>query len=93
MPNKLEYLNLLGNSIKKLIEDVWLVFIIATYYRNFTQSADPDQTPRSAASDQGLHCLPMSLLWYARNKWVNRIVSSLLRHVCSKVGEMRYLML
>ena len=23
-------------------------------------SADPDQTPRSAASDLGLHCLPMS---------------------------------
>ena len=24
---------------------------------------DPDQTPRCAASDLGLHCLPMSLLW------------------------------
>ena len=24
-------------------------------------SVDPDQTPRSAASDLGLHCLPMSL--------------------------------
>ena len=24
---------------------------------------DPDQTPRSAASDLGLLCLPMSLLW------------------------------
>ena len=23
-----------------------------------TNSVDPDQTPRSAASDQGLHCLP-----------------------------------
>ena len=23
-------------------------------------SANPDQTPRSAASDLGLHCLPMS---------------------------------
>ena len=28
-------------------------------------SVDPDQTPRSAASDQGLHCLSMSLLWDA----------------------------
>ena len=27
---------------------------------------DPDQTPQSAASDQGQHCLPMSLLWDAR---------------------------
>ena len=24
-------------------------------------NVDPDQTPRSAASDLGLHCLPMSL--------------------------------
>ena len=39
-------------------------------------SVDPDQTPRSAASDLGLHCLPMSNLWDARHKWVNgRVVS------------------
>ena len=31
---------------------------------------DPDQTPRSAASDLGLHCLLMSLLWNARHKWI-----------------------
>ena len=31
------------------------------------QSVDPDQTPRS---DLGLHCLPISLLWDARHKWV-----------------------
>ena len=29
-----------------------------------------DQTPRSAASDLGLHCLPISHLWDARLKWV-----------------------
>ena len=29
-------------------------------------SADPDQTPRIAASDLDLHCLRMSLLWDAR---------------------------
>ena len=34
-------------------------------------SVDPDQMPHSAASDLGLHCLPMSLLWDARLKWVN----------------------
>ena len=33
-------------------------------------SEDPDQTPRYAASDLGIHCLPMSLLWDARLKWV-----------------------
>ena len=25
----------------------------------WANSADPDQTPRPAASDQGLHCLPI----------------------------------
>ena len=29
-------------------------------------SVDPDQTPRSAVSDLGLHCLPVSLLSDAR---------------------------
>ena len=29
-------------------------------------SEDPDQTPRSAASDLGLHCLPLSQKWDAR---------------------------
>ena len=28
----------------------------------FANSGDPDQTPRSAASDLGLHCLPVTLL-------------------------------
>ena len=28
----------------------------------FANSEDPDQTPRSAASDLGLHCLPITLL-------------------------------
>ena len=36
-------------------------------------SVEPDQTPCSAASDLGLHCLPMSLLWDASLKWVNQI--------------------
>ena len=33
-------------------------------------TVDPDQRPRSMASDPGLHCLPISLLWDARHKWV-----------------------
>ena len=28
----------------------------------FANSGDPDQTPRSALSDPGLHCLPITLL-------------------------------
>ena len=27
----------------------------------FANSGDPDQTPRSAACDLGLHCLPITL--------------------------------
>ena len=34
-------------------------------------SVDPDRMSRSAASDLGLHCLPMSLLWGATHKWTN----------------------
>ena len=30
--------------------------------KTFANSGDPDQTPRSAASDLGLHCLPIPLL-------------------------------
>ena len=33
-------------------------------------NVDPDQMPHSVASDLGLYCLPMSLLWDARLKWV-----------------------
>ena len=34
-------------------------------------SVDPDQTPRSAASDLGLHCLPVSHLLDTGHKLVN----------------------
>ena len=34
---------------------------------------DPDQMPHSVASDQGLYCLPVPLLWDARPKCVNTI--------------------
>ena len=42
----------------------------------FANSGDPDQTPHSAASDLGLHCLPSTLLWVSRLQWVN--------HYCSR---------
>ena len=35
-------------------------------------SVDPDQTPRSAASDLGLRCFSMSFLWDARLKLVKK---------------------
>ena len=31
------------------------------------------QRSHSAASDLGLHCLPMSILWDAKHKWVKLI--------------------
>ena len=37
----------------------------------FANSGDPDQTPRSAASDLGLHCLPVTRLGVSRLQWVN----------------------
>ena len=35
----------------------------------FANSGDPDQTPRSAASDLGLHCLTVTLLRVSRLQW------------------------
>ena len=47
-----------------------LPYVIETPVLN-ANSVDSDWTPHSAASDLSLHCLPMSLLWEARHKWVN----------------------
>ena len=42
----------------------------------FAKSEEPDQMPRSAASDLGLHCLPDTLLGVSRLQWVNNLVHS-----------------
>ena len=39
----------------------------------FAYSRDPDQTPRSVASDLGLHCLPITLLGVSRLQWVKEL--------------------
>ena len=36
----------------------------------FANSGYPDQTPRSAAFDLGLHCSPVALLGVSRLQWV-----------------------
>ena len=36
----------------------------------FANSVYPDQMPRSAVSDLGLHCLPITLLQVSRLQWV-----------------------
>ena len=38
--------------------------------RCHANSGDPEQTPRSVATDLGVHCLAMSHKMYAMFKWV-----------------------
>ena len=40
----------------------------------FANSGGPDQMPHSAASDQGLHCLPVSLLRVSRIKHIHILI-------------------
>ena len=69
---------LLDRSIS-YIRGVWLVFLLLSCFVEMselnTNSVDPDQLPHSAASDLGLYCLPMSLLWDARHKSVKGLGS------------------
>ena len=37
----------------------------------YVNSGDTDQMLHSAASDLGLHCLPITILGVSRLKWVN----------------------
>ena len=73
MPSGLFYLNSLDQSISSL--GVSGQFLLLPCFIGMTiisaNSTGPVQTPRSAASDLGLHCLPMSHLWDAMHKWVN----------------------
>ena len=75
MPNGIFHLHSLGRSISD-ISGVWLGFIITMFYRKAcylnANTVDPDQTPRSAASDRGLHCLPVFFFLDARLKWVKK---------------------
>ena len=42
----------------------------------FAHSGDPDETPHSAASDLGLHCLPITLLRVSRLQWDKALFST-----------------
>ena len=72
MPMGLFYLLLWTGPFPILgVSDLFLVLSIITEIPVFTaKSLDLDQMPRSAASELGLHCLPVSLIREARNKWV-----------------------
>ena len=72
MPSELCYLDSLDRSVLNT-RGAWLLYIIITiHYKNVhfsVNSVDPDQTPRTAASDQGLNCLPVTVfLWDAGHK-------------------------
>ena len=78
MPSGFFYLNSFDRSIS-YIRGVQLAFIITAFYRNslsVANSVDLDQTPHSAASDLGLHCFPMSLLWALVLNGLNKFKSS-----------------
>ena len=72
-PSGFFYLNSLDRPFP--VKGVSGLFLLLRWFTEIpvlnANSIGPDQTPRFAASDQGLHCLPMSLLWNARLKWVN----------------------
>ena len=67
-PNELFYLSGLDRSISS-IRDIWLVLLLLLLLLSCfgviselnANSVDPHQTPQNAASNQGLHCLPMSV--------------------------------
>ena len=42
----------------------------------FANSGCPDQTPRSAAADLGLHCLPVTHLQVSRLQWVKELITT-----------------
>ena len=57
-------------------EDFWGRGLIYSYYRIFStysdkqawaNNVDPDQAPQNAASDQGLHYLPLTQLFYTHS--------------------------
>ena len=64
MPSEFFYLNSLDRSISsKRVSGKCLLLPWFTEIPVLNaNSVDPDQTPGSAASDLGLHCLPMSHL-------------------------------
>ena len=64
MLNRIFYLSCLETSLSNS-RDVRLFLLSPCFIEILVfnaNSVDPDQTPRSVASDLGLHCLPMPLL-------------------------------
>ena len=86
MPSGIFYFKCLDRSVS-YIRGGCLVIIIIIFVEILELNAnrvDPNQMPQNAASDLGPHCLPMSLLWDAKLKWVKncRILK-----ICQKVSS------
>ena len=62
-------------SILGMSDYVIWIFQERKMVKLFANIADPDQMPHSAASDLGLHCLPLTLLGIFRLQWANNFVS------------------
>ena len=77
-----------------------MFFLLSCFVKNSelnANSEDPDQTPRSAASDLGLLCLPMSFygtsglnglinIFGKKNK-ISKLLASVTGKVCIKVKK------
>ena len=48
-------------------------YVIEILVELFANSGDPDQTPRSVASDLGLYCLPITLYGSPDYNWLKGI--------------------
>ena len=64
------------NSLDRSIYNSWVSVLFLLLLLCFIEipvfnanSVDPDQRTYSVASDLGLHCLPITLLWVSRLKW------------------------
>ena len=75
-PNRISQSYKLDRSISVLMDVGWYFSFAFKFKYNIllANSEDSGQTPRYAASDLGLHCLPMSHKKDAINVWVNIII-------------------
>ena len=68
-------LNELSNTVYwKILISILVGYVIYIFLGKnaelLANSGDPDQTPRSATPDLGMHCLPITFLGVSRLQWV-----------------------
>ena len=56
----------------------------------FANSGDPDQMPHSAASDLGLHCLPITFIGVSRLQWVKQVIKQTVPIGAYKIDQLPY---